>query len=277
MGVTDVDGDNQTLTFTVTGGVVTLGTAGISFGGSGNGSASFTASGTLASINVALAAATFTPTANLYGQNAGGISFTAHDGTVTSAPASATFDIVGVNDDPTITGLPAVITVTEDSTTEPIDISSTVISDIDAEAGELDLILAATGGVFDVAAGTGITLSGHLSDRLTVTGNLTNLNHYISIPSNIYFRPSANLSGIGAGAVEVSLSDKGNTGTGGGQILHVGTIIVNITPVNDVPTVANPIPDQNAAQDLAFSFQFAANTFADVDAGDVLTYAAQLN
>src|SRR5690606_1591016 len=93
----------------------------------------------------------------------------------------------------------------------------------------------------------------------------------------IYFRPSANLSGIGAGAVEVSLSDKGNTGTGGGQILHVGTIIVNITPVNDVPTVANPIPDQNAAQDLAFSFQFAANTFADVDAGDVLTYAAQLN
>ncbi|PRY84331.1 choice-of-anchor Q domain-containing protein, partial [Mongoliibacter ruber] len=45
---------------------------------------------------------------------------------------------------------------------------------------------------------------------------------------------------------------------------------------NNPPTVANPIPNQNAVQDADFSFQFAINTFLDIDAGDVLTYSAQL-
>ncbi|MGX7835505.1 putative Ig domain-containing protein, partial [Campylobacter fetus subsp. venerealis] len=50
-----------------------------------------------------------------------------------------------------------------------------------------------------------------------------------------------------------------------------------VANVNDAPTVANPIPDQNATQDVAFSFQFAENTFDDVDVSDVLTYSAHLN
>jgi hypothetical protein len=44
--------------------------------------------------------------------------------------------------------------------------------------------------------------------------------------------------------------------------------------VNNAPTVANSIPDQTATPGTAFSFQFAANTFADVDVGDNLTYTA---
>jgi hypothetical protein len=47
-----------------------------------------------------------------------------------------------------------------------------------------------------------------------------------------------------------------------------------VTNINEAPTVANVIPDQDATQDVAFSFQFASNTFADVDAGDTLTYTA---
>ncbi|MCK7519848.1 MAG: hypothetical protein MZV64_20010 [Ignavibacteriales bacterium] len=38
--------------------------------------------------------------------------------------------------------------------------------------------------------------------------------------------------------------------------------------------MANPIADQNATEDSPFSFTFAANTFADVDVGDTLTYTA---
>ncbi len=91
--VADGDGDDQTLTFTITGGTVTLGTTGITFGGSGNGSASFTAAGTLAAINTALDAATFTPTPGLLGADAGIIAFVANDGLVNSNSASVTFDI----------------------------------------------------------------------------------------------------------------------------------------------------------------------------------------
>ena len=43
---------------------------------------------------------------------------------------------------------------------------------------------------------------------------------------------------------------------------------------NSAPTVANAIPDQTAKLNEAFSFQFAANTFADVNSGDTLTYTA---
>ena len=43
------------------------------------------------------------------------------------------------------------------------------------------------------------------------------------------------------------------------------------------PTVANSISDQSATEDSAFSFQFAANTFNDVDSGDSLTYTATLS
>ena len=44
--------------------------------------------------------------------------------------------------------------------------------------------------------------------------------------------------------------------------------------VNEVPTVANQIPDQTATAGTAFSFTFPANTFNDADASDTLTYTA---
>ncbi len=47
-----------------------------------------------------------------------------------------------------------------------------------------------------------------------------------------------------------------------------------IRDLSHPPTVANPISDQAADQDEAFNFTFAANTFNDIDAGDVLTYSA---
>jgi hypothetical protein len=43
------------------------------------------------------------------------------------------------------------------------------------------------------------------------------------------------------------------------------------------PTVAHPIDDQAGSTNQAFNFQFAANTFEDIDSGDVLTYSATQN
>ena len=51
---------------------------------------------------------------------------------------------------------------------------------------------------------------------------------------------------------------------------------ITVTNVNDAPTVANPIPDQTATEDVAFSYALPAYTFNDVDVGDSLTYAATL-
>jgi len=50
---------------------------------------------------------------------------------------------------------------------------------------------------------------------------------------------------------------------------------LTVTPVNDTPTVDNPIDDQSTDEEAAFSFTVPANTFGDVD-GDDLTLSATL-
>ncbi|MBN4002194.1 putative Ig domain-containing protein [Nostoc sp. LPT] len=46
--------------------------------------------------------------------------------------------------------------------------------------------------------------------------------------------------------------------------------------MNDAPVVTNPITDQTATENTAFSFALPANSFTDVDTGDSLTYSATL-
>ena len=107
--VSDVDGDNQTVTFTITGGVLRTGTSGITFDPiDANGTYSFAASGTLTDINTALDAATFTPTANLNGTDVATIAFTSNDGTEDSNEALVTFSITAVNDAPVNSGAPII-------------------------------------------------------------------------------------------------------------------------------------------------------------------------
>src|SRR5207244_6767440 len=59
---------------------------------------------------------------------------------------------------------------------------------------------------------------------------------------------------------------------------HGGTVSttfsLTLTTVNDTPTVANAIPNQTFSGSGTKSFTFAANTFADADAADTLTYTA---
>ena len=52
------------------------------------------------------------------------------------------------------------------------------------------------------------------------------------------------------------------------------THVTLATIVNNAPTVANPIADRSSAEDSLFSFVVPANTFADIDVGDTLTYSA---
>jgi Ca2+-binding RTX toxin-like protein len=53
---------------------------------------------------------------------------------------------------------------------------------------------------------------------------------------------------------------------------------LTVTNVNEVPTVAAPLADQQAKEDTAFSFTVPGSTFVDVDQahGDTLTYSASL-
>ncbi|HEY9216662.1 MAG TPA: putative Ig domain-containing protein, partial [Phenylobacterium sp.] len=76
--------------------------------------------------------------------------------------------------------------------------------------------------------------------------------------------------GAGIFELELRVSDASGDVTRDSFRLTVGG------SANSAPYVAAPLPDQQAAATEAFQFQFAANAFADPDAGDVLTYTASL-
>ena len=56
--------------------------------------------------------------------------------------------------------------------------------------------------------------------------------------------------------------------------IRVNGTLGSTTVTNAAPTVANPIDDQTATVGTALDYAFPANTFADTDAGDTLTYTA---
>ena len=72
---------------------------------------------------------------------------------------------------------------------------------------------------------------------------------------------------VGAIVIEVTATDASSAQASGSFTLTVAN-------ANDTPTLALPIADQAATEDSLFSFTLPANTFADVDAGDTLAYAA---
>ncbi|MDZ8104294.1 MAG: Ig-like domain-containing protein [Nostoc sp. DedQUE12a] len=124
-------------------------------------------------------------------------------------------------------------------------------------------------------------------DTLTVSavnGNTANVGTEIALTSGALLTQNANGSfdynpngqfeslAVGATASDsfnYTISD-GNGGT------DTATVTITINGVNDAPTVANIIADQTTLEDGFFSFTVPANTFADVDAGDSLTYSATL-
>lgn len=105
---------------------------------------------------------------------------------------------------------------------------------------------------------------------LTLSGSAVTQGQVIAVASlgNLVFTPAANGNGAPYASFTFSVQDdQGNFDA------SPNTITINVTAANDAPTVANAIADQNATEDSAFSFQFAANVFSDVD-GDTLTYTA---
>ena len=74
---------------------------------------------------------------------------------------------------------------------------------------------------------------------------------------------------VGAIDVEVTVTDSGS-------LTVSDTFTLNVTNMNNVPTVTNAIVDQSVDEDTLYNFTLPANTFSDIDAGDSITYSAML-
>ncbi len=239
IAVSDTDGDDQTLTIAVTGGIVTLGTTDITFGGNLNASASFTAKGSLSAINTALDAATFTPTADLNGTNAGSISITSNDGTDNSTQASTTFNITAVNDEPSFTK-GANQAVDENSGAQTVNGWATAISKGPADE-------------------TGQTLT------FTVTNDnngLFSAQPAIDGSGNLTYTPAADQTGTAT--VSVVLSDNGGTDNGGDDTFATQEFTITINVVITAPSVTTSAANTITASGATLNGEVTSNGGATI-------------
>ncbi|WP_156967597.1 putative Ig domain-containing protein [Comamonas granuli] len=200
------------------------------------------ASATLAQWQAALRAVTYTNNSETPDTANRTISFVVHDGTNSSSAAHKAIAVTAVNDAPTVANA-----VPNQNATEDAAFSFQFAANTFADADVGDTL------AYSAQLTGGGALPAWLSfDAATRT--------FSGTPAN---------GDVGTLSIDVTASD-GH----GGTVTDSFSIVVANT--NDAPTVANAIPDGSATQGAAFHFQFAANTFADVDVGDTLSYSAQL-
>ena len=153
--------------------------------------------------------------------------------------------VSGSNDDPTISGLPASITVIEDVASN-VDLSSATFGDVDAGSNSIKLSIKAGAGTMSVAAAAGLSFNGNATDSITITGTVSNIDTYLNTASNILYTSASNANGNNATTLTLIANDGGYTGTGGGTDVSLGTVNVNITAVNDPPVVENVFGDSDS-------------------------------
>ncbi|RZS93176.1 T9SS type A sorting domain-containing protein [Aquimarina brevivitae] len=244
--VADPDNADQTVTFSVTGGSVTLGTTGVSFGGNGNGTDSFIVSGTLDAINTALDEATFTPLPNLAGDDVATISFSSYNGIFESNTAAVTFSIIPVNDAPyfELQRFPN-LTVTQDADGQRIADFVRNVNDGDPETDQ------------------------RLVFKVSNTNNaLFESQPYIDSRQNTLFFTPANRS-TGTATVTVLLLDDGGTANGGVDMSESRTFTITITessrPTVKIESPLSPGPTSETVIPITFYFSEPVTGFDQTD------------
>ncbi len=277
----DADGDSLSVTVAVNGSnnqlTAVVGTTGVNIS-SGNGSGHLIVTGTVAQLNDFFAgnnggALTYVNSADAPAASLT-LTITASDGVLSSSD-SAILNIAAVNDAP-VNVLPGAQTATEDT---PLIFNlangnQIQIADADAANGNLQVTLSVGQGQLTLGRTAGLSFTtgdGSADASMVFSGTLANINAALA---NIIYVGSGPFPG--SDTLSMTTSDLGNTGTGG-ALIDSGAVAINLLDINHTPEVSRAIPNQNGTVDQALRFSFSANTFIDQDAGDILSYSAQLS
>lgn len=238
-------------------GPVTIGTFVGGTSGSNPLDVAFNANANTASVEAVLRQITFHNVSDDPSTDARTVRFIVTDGDGgTSLAGTKTVDLSAGNDDPANTGiLPPDIIVTEDEASD-VDLSAINLADVDVGTANLTLTLTtSTDGTLIASSSGGVTINGSGTSTLTLTGTVGALNAFIDNASAIQYLSVLNASGGDADGLTLDVTDHGNTGTGGGSRIALGSINIDITPVGDTPSVTNAstLEDTQTAVELFIS------------------------
>lgn len=166
--------------------------------------------------------------------------------------ALLTLTINGANDYTAATGVPASVTVIEDVASN-VDLSAVTLSDADHASTTFKLV--ASEGTLAAASAGGVTVTGSGTATLTLAGTTAAINTFLDTVSNVQYTSAANDYGTPGATIALSAND----GVSGYQSL--GSINVNITPVNDAP--AGAINTVTINEDTTHTFTAANFGFSD--------------
>lgn len=179
--------------------------------------------------------------------------------------ADITVNVDPVNDAPTGVSLPTDVTVTEDTASD-VDLSAANFTDDDSASITVTLTIDA--GTFSTpvdgsGVGGGVTETLVNSTTITLTGDADDIDTYLDTASNIQYTSAANEDSADAATITITAND----GDGSGDVA-IGTVSVDVTGVNDLPTSSGGARSVTTGKSLSFT---GANfNFSDVDTGDSL-------
>ncbi|WP_421877021.1 DUF4347 domain-containing protein [Pacificispira sp.] len=242
----DLDGNNLTVTLTASAGTFATPGDGAAVGAGVTetlvNATTITLVGSAADIATYLDTTTnirYTTAANAAGNGVATITIAANDGTVNPTLGTVQINATAVNDAPAATGIPAAVTVTED-TLSNVDLSAITFTEVDGDT--LTVTLTASAGTFatpgdGAAVGAGVTETLVNATTITLVGSAADISTYLDTATNIRYTTAANADGNAVATITITAGDGTVTPT-------LGTVNINSTGVNDAPGlvgVDNPV------------------------------------
>ncbi len=231
---------------------------------------------TVANYQTALRAVTYVNSSDNPSTTTRTVSFVVNDGSANSNTGTRNISVAAVNDPPVATITPATYAATE-QVALTLKNTGLSISDVDAAAGSMTVTLSVTEGTLTVTAGgSGALVSNSGTSSVTITGTLTQINNLLGTDGTSAVSYTNGLDAPSASAtLTLLVNDNGNTG--GGSLTNSDTATINITAVNDAPTLTatalNPSFTEAAGlgtQAAAVSV-FSAAAASTIESGQTIT------
>ena len=167
------------------------------------------------------------------------------------AKASHSFDVsvASVNDVPVVS-VPVDLSVLDEAelTFATENGNAIVVSDVDAGANELGIVLSVDSGTLTLATSVGLTtVAGDGTGAMTFSGPLSAIN---SALDGLRFTPEEGVTG--ATVLSIFADDLGSSGSGGAMV-GSGQVNIDVVPFNVPPFILSEIADQIGSEDTPIS------------------------
>ena len=163
--------------------------------------------------------------------------------------------------------------VDADITPRRMTIDVTAVNDAPTPAASIPGPIATQGLPFSFLIPSSAFVDPDVGDRLGYTVSVVSP---VAWPAWLVFDAATGSFSGTPGHADVGVIALRVTATDGGGLSASSDFVLTVANVNDAPTVAQPVPDQNTTEGATFSFTVPETIIVDIDAGDALTFGATL-